>query len=264
MEQNGSDLRAQFPELQRPEETVQRLSDAFVAPEYARTGIALIRRLVNETAEDAHLGRGIVVTAPSDYANIVVTVGKWWLLNFHIAEAEALEEGDAVEEIDPDDYEEVLEGEQERTDTEELESIDVEDDEDDEEADADGEEEFYEATFYQVGTFLLDNTVIPYDTVFEREDFEFYAYDFPEDRISAERFYYARMVWEPADLESPEIYESLKSAINYILTHHGEELPFGEYHDEDFAAIVMDADLCDRLIAAGDFGDVVVINGEEE
>lgn len=261
MEQNGSDHRTRFPELQNPDQTIQRISDAFVAPEYARCGIALIRRIVQETSQDAHLGKGIIITAPDDYPNLVVTVGRWWLANFHIAEAESLEEGEAVEEIDPDDYQAVLEDERERHDAEDTD--DTEDDEDEDDDTEEGEE-FYEATFYQVGTFLLDNTIIPYESLFEREDLEFYAYDFPEERISAERFYYARMVWEPADLERPEIVESLRSAINHILTHHGEDFPFGEYHDHDFALLIENPEVCDRVIAAADFGDVVVINGEGE
>lgn len=256
MEQNGSDTVSRFPELQRPDETLRRMSDAFVAPEYARAGMALIRRVVSETVEDAHMGRDIVITAPDEISNLVATVGRWWLINFHIAEAESLEEGDAVEELDPDEYEELLEEKKERSDEE--------GDDDDDERDADGEEEeYYEATFYQVGTFLLDNTIIPFETLFEREDYEFYAYDFPEERISAERFFYGRMVWEPADLVRPEIVESLKGAVNHILTYHGEDLPYGEYHDHDFALLVMNEDLCERVIAAADFGDVVVVDGEE-
>ncbi len=257
MEQKDVDPETLFPELQNPEETLQRMSDAFVAPEYARAGMALIRRVVSETVEDAHIGRDLVITAPEEFPNLVATVGRWWLISFHIAEADSLEEGDAVEDIDPDDYENVLEEERE-SNAEEEEAEDVDDD-----ADPDGEEEFYEATFYQVGTFLLDNTVIGYETLFEREDFEFYAYDFPEERISAERYYYGRMVWEPSDLLRPEIVESLKAAVNHVLTYHGEDLPFGEYHDHDFALLVQNEDLCERVIAAADFGDVVVINEEE-
>lgn len=262
MDNNHVDPAMSFPELSNPHAVMARISEAFVAPEYARAAFGLIRNLVRYVGNDARFGLSTVITTPHDYSNIIVTASKWWFLNFHIAEAEALEEGEDVEEIVPYDYENVLDQEKEEMEESEREGDDDMDvaDSDDDEEDLD-DDELVEATFYQTGTFMLDSTVIPHETIFEREDIDCYAYDYPEDRISAERFYWARMVWEPEDLSSEDLINALRSSLEYILTHHGNETPFGEHHNGDFAQLIMDEALCERVLAATDFGDVIVIEG---
>jgi len=255
---NHTDLQKRFPELKDPENTLARISDAFVAPEYARAGFGLIRGIIRNLGHDARFGLTTVVTAPEDYMSMVVTISKWWFLNFHIAEAEALEEGDDVEPLVPLDYEAALERQKE--DEEELEDEDEEEDEDEDEE----EDEIVEATFYQVGTFLFDSTIIPHETIFDREDLDCYAYDYPEERVEAERFYWARLVWEPEDLANEDLVAALQSTAAFVLTHHGEAMPFAEYHDTDFAQLILDESLCERAIGATDFGDVVVIEGSED
>jgi hypothetical protein len=268
---NHTDLATTFPELRNPHETLEKIAEAFVAPEYARAAFGLIRTIVRQSGTDSRFGLATVITAPNDYSNLIVTIGKWWFLNFHIAEAEALEEGDDVEEIVPLDYEEALEREKDAEDKddagngngngEEAEDLDEGNDDDDDDFE-DGE--IVEATFYQVGTFLIDSTIIPHETIFEREDIDCYAYDYPEERISAERFYWARMVWEPEDLMNEDLVTSLRSSAEFILQNYTEETPFAEFHDPDFALLVLDEALCERAIAATDFGDVIIINGSEE
>ena len=142
--------------------------------------------------------------------------------------------------------------------------IDRVDDEEDDEDDDDGDSELMEATFYQVGTFLLDGTVIPSCAIFDREDIDCYAYDFPEDHSAGERFYWARLVWEPEDLANQDIVNALRGAMDYVLTFHAEEIPFAEYHDTDFAQLITNEELCERVIAATDFGDVVVLGGDDD
>lgn len=263
---NHTDLQKRFPELKDPENTLERISDAFVAPEYARAGFGLIRGIVRRLGHDARFGLATVVTAPEDYMSMVVTISKWWFLNFHIAEAEALEEGDDVEPLVPLDYETALErqkDEDEDESEEEETDEDEDEDEDEEEEEEYDEDEIVEATFYQVGTFLLDSTIIPHETIFDREDLDCYAYDYPEERVEAERFYWARLVWEPEDLSNEDLVASLQSAAAFVLTHHGDDMPFAEYHDTDFAQLILDEALCERMIGAADFGDVVVIEGNE-
>ena len=269
---NGNGLATQFPELRNPLETLEKIAEAFVAPEYARAAFGLIRTIVRQSGTDSRFGLATVITAPHDYSNLIVTISKWWFLNFHIAEAEALEEGDDVEEIVPLDYEEALEREKDEEEEKEKENDDDDDtgngketadlDDDDDEDFEDGE--IVEATFYQVGTFLIDSTIIPHETIFEREDLDCYAYDYPEERISAERFYWARMVWEPEDLMNEDLVTALRSSAEFILQTYSEETPFAEFHDPDFAQLVLDEALCERAIAATDFGDVIIINGDEE
>jgi hypothetical protein len=258
MHTNHVDLNARFPELSSPHDTLSRIAESFVAPEYARAAFALMRHLIKEAGNDAAFGLSTVITAPHDYSNLIMTVSQWWFLNFHIAESEALEEGDDVEEISPIDYESVMEQEhQESVAGEELEGDEDDDDEDDEDDD-----ELMEATFYQVGTFLIDSTIIPHDTIFDNETLDCYAYDYPEERISAERFYWARLVWEPEDMSNNDLMVALSSTFNYLLEHHHGDTPFAEHHNGDFAQLILDEALCERAIGATDFGDVIVIEGD--
>lgn len=257
---NHTDLVSRFPELKNPEEVLIRVSDAFVAPEYARAGLGLLRHVLRQLGHDARFGLSTVVTAPEHYTNIIATVAKWWFVNFHIADAEHLEEGDDDEDIAPPDYPSILEDQKAEQEEAEAEggSEQGEDDEDD-------ELEVVEATFYQVGTFLLDSTIIPHETIFEREDnIDCYAYDYPDDRIEAERFYWARLVWEPEDLSNEDLVNALMSAANFVLTHYGEDMPFAEFHDTDLAQVILDEGLAERVIGAADFGDVVVIDPNAE
>ncbi len=259
---NHTDLGKRFPELKDPEQTLERISDAFVAPEYARAAFGLVRGILRDLGNDARFGLATVVTAPEDYMNLVVTISKWWFLNFHIAEAEALEEGDDVEPLVPLDYEAALERQKEEDEAEAEDEENADDNEGDD--DDDDEEEIVEATFYQVGTFLLDSTIIPHETIFDREDLDCYAYDYPEERIEAERFYWARMVWEPEDLMNEDLLAALKSTAAFMLTSEADSMPFAEFHDTDFAQLILDEALCERAIGAADFGDVIVIEGSEE
>jgi len=259
MDNNHVDPATKFPELSNPHAVMARISEAFVAPEYARAAFGLVRTLLRQVGTDAGFGLSTVITSPHDYSNLIVTVSRWWFLNFHIAEAESLEEGDDVEEIVPYDYETVLDQEKEEENGEAADDGETElDDMDEDDLDDD---DLVEATFYQTGTFLLDSTVIPHETIFEREDLDCYAYDYPEERIAAERFYWARLVWEPEDLSNEDLINSLRSSIEYILTQYGEETPFAEHHNADFAQLVLDEALCERVIAATDFGDVIIIEG---
>ena len=258
MQNNHTDLVARFPELSDPYGTLSRIAEAFVAPEYARAAFALMRDVARSAGTNARFGLATVVTAPQDYSNLIMTISRWWFLNFHIAEAEALEEGEDVEEIGPDDYENVLD--EAAIDDASANGHDHGDDDDDED---DDEEGLVEATFYQVGTFLLDSTIIPHETIFEREEIDCYAYDFPEERISAERFYWARLVWEPEDLANEDLLVALRSSAEFLLANHGEETPFAEHHDADFAQLILDEALCERAIGATDFGDVIVIEGDD-
>ena len=114
-----------------------------------------------------------------------------------------------------------------------------------------------------MGTFLLDSTIIPHETIFEREDLDCYAYDYPEERIEAERFYWARMVWEPEDLSNEDMLTALYSTAEFLLENHSGDMPFSEHHDTDFAQLILNEALCERAIGAADFGDVIVIEGEE-
>jgi hypothetical protein len=255
---NNSDLHAKFPELHDPEGTIERIAEAFVAPEYARAAFSLMRSIVQRFGDQARFGLATVITPPHDYDNLIMTIGQWWFLNFHIAEAEALEEGEDVEEIVPLDYETVLEREK---DEEEEWDSNGQDHGDEEDID---EDEVVEATFYQVGTFLLDSTIIPHETIFDREDLDCYAYDYPEERIEAERFYWARMVWEPEDLSNEDLLTSLYSTAEFLLQNHGGDMPYAEHHNADFAQLVLNEALCERAIGATDFGDVIVIEGEQE
>jgi hypothetical protein len=259
MSNNNSELHTRFPELRDPEETLNRIADAFVAPEYARAAFSLMRSIVNRFADRSRFGLATVITAPHDYDNLIMTISKWWFLNFHIAEAESLEEGDDVEEFVPLDYETILERDKEEEEKEGEWDRNGEDN--GEEYD---EDDIVEATFYQVGTFLLDSTIIPHDTIFEREDLDCYAYDYPEERIEAERFYWARMVWEPQDLSNEDLLTSIYSAAEFLLETHAADMPFSEHHDPDFAQLILNESLCERAIGAADFGDVIVIEGEEE
>lgn len=256
---NNVDLRTRFPELSDPEHTLERIADAFVAPEYARAAFQLMRSIVQRFGSDAHFGTATVITAPHDYSNLIMTISRWWFLNFHIAEAEALEEGEDVEEIIPLDYETVLE--QQREEEEEEADAEEVDGGDEEEYD---EDEVVEATFYQVGTFLLDSTIMPHEEIFDREDIDCYAYDYPEERIEAERFYWARLVWEPQDLQSEDLIAALVSSAQFLLTMRADATPFAEFHDSDFAQLILNEALCERAIGASDFGDVIVIEGDGE
>ncbi len=273
MDNNHADLATQFPELGNPSAVMARISEAFVAPEYARAAFGLVRNLLRNFGPDARFGLSTVITTPHDYSNLIVTLGEWWFLNFHIAEANALEEGDDVEEIAPYDYEEVLSSEDEDAEKNgEDAGTNGEDEVVAEETDAGGdddveefdEDDLVELTFYQVGTFLLDSTIIPHETLFEREDLDCYAYDYPEERISAERFYWARMVWEPEDLNNEDLVNALRSSMEFVLQNHGENMPFAEHHNSDFAHLVLDEALCDRVIAATDFGDVIIIDANDQ
>lgn len=261
---NHVDLVKQFPELTNPHRTLNRIAEAFVAPEYARAAFALIRDLVRGSGTDARFGESTVITAPHDYSNLIMTISQWWFLNFHIAEADSLEEGDDVEEIVPLDYETVLDREKEDADDDDAEEVEDAADGDDDDDDDFDDDELVEATFYQVGTFLLDSTILPHETIFEREDIDCYAYDYPEERISAERFYWARLVWEPEDLALEDLKTALRSTMEFLLANHGNETPFAEHHDADFAQLVMDEALCERALAATDFGDVIIIEGDND
>ncbi|HVZ38918.1 MAG TPA: hypothetical protein VHI13_06555 [Candidatus Kapabacteria bacterium] len=262
MNNNHTDPAASFPELDNSYAALYRIAEAFVAPEYATAGFGLLRALLADPTVNPGLGRSTVITTPHEYNNIVVTAAQWWLINFHIAESESLEEGDAVEEIGPDDFEEVLEEDAEHGEETAESAAGAEAEESDE--DDDGDSELVEATFYQVGTFLLDSTVIPAESIFDREDLDCYAYDYPEERIAGERFYWARLVWEPEDLANEDLVNAIRSSLAYILENYPADTPFAEYHDLDFARLVADPALCDRLIAAADFGDVIVIGGDED
>ncbi|MBL7986631.1 MAG: hypothetical protein JNJ94_01030 [Chlorobi bacterium] len=261
---NHTDLVSRFPELKNPEEVLIRVSDAFVAPEYARAGLGLLRRVLRQLGHDARFGLSTVVTAPEHYTNIIATVAKWWFVNFHIADAEHLEHGDDDEDIAPPDFPDILE--HQKAEHEEMEEANDEQGEDDGDDD-DDELEVVEATFYQVGTFLLDSAIIPHETIFDREDnIDCYAYDYPDERIEAERFYWARLVWEPEDLENEDLVNALMSAANFVLTYYAEDMPFAEFHDSDLAQVILDEGLAERVIGAADFGDVVVIdpNADDE
>ncbi len=252
-----AELEKMFPELSDPELTLDRISESFVAPEYAAAAFALMREMVARGGEVVQLGRATVVTAPSELEDLVMTVGRWWFLTFHMAEASALEAGEDVEDTNPEDYDQVLEHDRDdRESGSELNGA-AADDSDDAFEEAEG-------TFYQVGTFLLDSTIMPHETIFEREDLDCYAYDYPYDRIEAERFYWARMVWEPEDLENEDLRTALSSAFTFVLENRTDELPFAEFHDADFERLIVDEQLCDRAIAATDFGDVIVLGDEEE
>lgn len=254
-----AELEKMFPELEDPETALDRISESFVAPEYARAAFALMRDMVLRTDDMANFGRNTVITAPHDLDDVVMTVGHWWFLTFHMAEAEALAAGEDVEDANPEDYDQLLEHEAEANAHAGSNGSSKGDD-----ADSDEEELAEEATFYQVGTFLLDSTIVPHDTIFEREDLDCYAYDFPYDRIEAERFYWARLVWEPEDLSHEDLRAALFSSLGFVLEHYKDQTPFAEYHDSDFERLVLDEELCERAIAATDFGDVIVINGGEE
>lgn len=264
MDTNNDDLVKKFPELLDAEDTISRISEAFVAPEYARAAFKLIRDIAINPDNDAEWGRSTVITSPEEYSNMIVTVGQWWLLNFHIADAESLEEGDDVEEIVPVDYKGVLEGEESAHNgngvaaPEDIANFDKEGDDDDDDSD----EEFIEATFYQVGTFLLDGMITPHETLFEREDLEFYAYDFPDERIASDRFFWGRMVWEPEDFQNETLVASIKASLNYIITNYPDDVVYAEFHHHDFSLLVQNESLCDRAIAAADFGDVIVVEGD--
>ena len=254
---NHTDLSHRFPELKNPAEVLVRVSDAFVAPEYARAGLGLLRRALRQLGHDARFGLSTVVTAPDQYTNIIATIAQWWFVNFHIADAEHLEEGDDEEDIAPPDLPAILEHQKAEHEEAKAEGDDDQDDDDDD----DDELEVVEATFYQVGTFLLDSTIIPHETIFDREDnIDCYAYDYPDNRIEAERFYYARLVWEPEDLANEDLVNALMSAANFVLTHYAEDMPFAEFHDTDLAQVILDEALAERVIGAADFGDVVVID----
>jgi hypothetical protein len=268
MSSNPSESESRFPELSDPEQTLDRIAEAFVAPEYARAAFALMREIVQRAGGESAFGSSVVITAPHDYSNLIMTISKWWFLNFHIAQAEALEEGDDVEEMVPLDYETVMERQKEDEADDAAEAAEVNTNGHDKNADADIEEfdedELEEATFYQVGTFLLDSTIIPHETIFEREDLDCYAYDYPEERIEAERFYWARMVWEPEDLSNEDFLAALHSTVEFLMANHTGEVPYAEFQDIDFARLILDAELCERAIGATDFGDVIVLGGPEE
>ena len=256
MDYNTADLNNRFPELQDPELTISRIAEAFVAPEYARAAFSLMRSVVKRYSDNARFGQTTVITAPFDYEPLFMTIGSWWFFSFHTANVEELESGEDVEPIVPLDYPEVLRRQRDEQAEEAAENADgAADDDDDEDEDDD---DIYEATFYQVGTFLLDSTIIPHETIFEREDLDCYAYDYPEERIEAERFYWARMVWEPEDLLNEDLQASIMSSAEFLLGTV-TEAPFAEYHDSDFAQLVLDEALCERAIGAADFGDVIQI-----
>lgn len=261
MDNNTTELNSRFPELQDPAMTIARIAEAFVAPEYARAAFGLMRSVIERNRESARFGQTTVVTAPYDFDPIFLTIGNWWFFSFHTANVEELEAGEDVEPLVPLDYPEVLRRQREEQiedaaeDAAEGDEADHDDDEDDD------DDEVYEATFYQVGTFLLDSTIIPHETIFEREDLDCYAYDYPEERIEAERFYWARMVWEPEDLGNEDLLASIQSSAEFLLANHSEA-PFAEYHDSDFAQLILDAALCERAIGAADFGDVVQIESD--
>jgi hypothetical protein len=262
MDANTTELNTRFPELKDPEMTIMRLAEAFVAPEYARAAFGMMRNLINRYRDTIRFGQTTVVTAPYDYEPIFLTIGNWWFFSFHTASVEELEAGEDVEPIVPLDYPEVLRRQREELiedEEERAEEGDAADDSDDDEDDDD--DEVYEATFYQVGTFLLDSTIIPHETIFEREDLDCYAYDYPEERIEAERFYWARMVWEPEDLANEDLLAAINSAAEFLIANHSEA-PYAEYHDSDFAQLVLDEALCERAIGAADFGDVIHIEAD--
>jgi hypothetical protein len=257
MDNHTAELRNRFPELQDPEMTLMRLAEAFVAPEYARAAFGLMRSVINRYRESIRFGQTTVVTAPYDYEPVFLTIGQWWFFSFHTANVEELEAGEDVEPIVPLDYLEVLRRSRaEQVDDEEERAEEAAEGDDDD--DDDDEDDVYEATFYQVGTFLLDSTIIPHETIFEREDLDCYAYDYPEERIEAERFYWARMVWEPEDLANEDLQAAIYSAAEFLVANHSEA-PYAEYHDSDFAQLILDEALCERAIGAADFGDVIQI-----
>lgn len=256
--ENTIDLNSRFPELHDADLTISRIAEAFVAPEYARAAFGLMRSIIERYREGIRFGQTTVITAPYDYEPVFMTIGSWWFFSFHTANVEELEAGEDVEPIVPLDYPEVLRRQREEHEEEvaehDADGEDIEMEEDDE----DDDDEIYEATFYQVGTFLLDSTVIPHETIFEREDIDCYAYDYPEERIEAERFYWARMVWEPEDLGNEDLLAAINSTAEFLVANT-TEAPFAEYHDSDFALLVLDESLCERAIAAADFGDVIQI-----
>jgi hypothetical protein len=260
----NTDLNAQFPELQDPEGTLLRIAEAFVAPEYARAAFSLMRSVVHRFGDRARFGLSTVITAPQEYENLIMTISKWWFFNFHIAEAEALEEGDDVESLVPLDYDTVLDRESDEESDEEEEAEEGEWDRNGHTVEGEDDDEIVEATFYQVGTFLLDSTIIPHETIFDREDLDCYAYDYPEERIEAERFYWARMVWEPEDLSNEDFLTAVYSTAEFLLTGFGTDMPYAEHHSSDFSQLVLNESLCERAIGATDFGDVIVIEGENE
>ncbi len=264
MDTNNDDLVKKFPELQDAEDTISRISEAFVAPEYARAAFKLIRDIVIGPDNDSEWGRSTVITSPEDFSNMIVTVGKWWLLNFHIADAEALEEGDDVEEIVPLDYKSVLEGDESSHSGNGVATAEDLANFDEEEGDDEMDDEFIEATYYQVGTFLLDDTIMQHETLFKREDLEFYAYDFPDERIAADRFYWGRMVWEPEDFQNEALVASIRASLNYIVTNYPDDVTYAEFRHQDFALLVENEALCDRAINAADFGDVVLVEGPDD
>jgi hypothetical protein len=263
MDINTANLNSRFPELQDPEMTITRLAEAFVAPEYARAAFGLMRSVIQRYRDGIRFGQTTVVTAPYDYEPIFMTIGSWWFFSFHTANVEELEAGEDVEPIVPLDYPEILRRSREERVDEEEDQMEGETSDDDDEEDDD--DDVYEATFYQVGTFLLDSTIMPHETIFEREDLDCYAYDYPEERIEAERFYWARMVWEPEDLANEDLQAAIFAAAEFLIANN-TEAPYAEYHDSDFAQLILDEALCERAIGAADFGDVIHIeagsNGE--
>ena len=50
MDNNHADLVTRFPELSNPHAVVSRISEAFIAPEYARAGFGLVRTLLRQRA----------------------------------------------------------------------------------------------------------------------------------------------------------------------------------------------------------------------
>src|SRR2546423_6216639 len=139
MDTNNTDLHSKFPELHDPEATLDRIADAFVAPEYARAAFTLMRSIVQRFGDQTRFGLSTVITAPHDYDNLILTISEWWFLNFHIADADSLEEGEDVERIVPLDYETILDREKD----EEEWDRNGEDQEDEEDVDDD---EIIEAT----------------------------------------------------------------------------------------------------------------------
>lgn len=262
MDANNTSLLSQrFPELKEPELVIERIADAFVAPEYARAAFGLMRRIVEHFRDDIGFGQTTVVTAPYEYEPVFLTIAKWWFLAFHTASLEELSEGEDVEEVVPLDFSEVLRRQRDELE-EDLEegTLDIGDGEEED----DDEDEFVEETHVQVGTFLLDSTIMPHEELFDREDLDFYAFDFPEDRIEAERFYLARMVWEPGDLANEDLMASLISTAEFLLGNFKSEAPYAEYHDSDFAQLVLNESLCERAIGAAEFGDIISLDGETE
>src|SRR5688500_6174572 len=225
---NTIDLKNRFPELQDPELTISRLAEAFVAPEYARAAFGLMRSIIQRYRDGIRFGQTTVITAPYDYEPVFMTIGSWWFFIFHTANVEELEAGEDVEPIVPLDYPTILRRQRDEHADDVAEQAEEGDDvfdasaNDDDDNDDDDDDEVYESTFYQVGTFLLDSTVIPHETIFEREDIDCYAYDYPEERIEAERFYWARMVWEPEDLGNEDLLAAIQSSAEFLVANTTE------------------------------------------